>query len=89
MIMKIRKIFEIVTGLENIADAQDTCIHEILDALVGVCFDEEEAGDIKPYIEKRQGDFERRQKEKQEKSPLTMRYLGTLSWPLSETKKQR
>lgn len=60
MIMKFRKIFEIVTRLENIADAQDTCIHEILDALVGVCFDEEEAGDIKHYIEKRQKDFERR-----------------------------
>ncbi len=48
--MKIRKLCKIVTGLEHIADAQDTCIPEIVDALIGVCFDEEEAGQIKAYI---------------------------------------
>ena len=49
-VMKIRKICKIVTALEHIADAQDTCIPEIVDALIGVCFDEEEAGAIKAYI---------------------------------------
>jgi hypothetical protein len=48
--MKIRKLCIIVAGLEHIADAQDACIPEIVDALVGVCFDEEEAGQIKAYI---------------------------------------
>ena len=48
--MDIRNLCKIVTGLEHLADVQDTCIPDIVDALIGVCFDEEEAGEIKAYI---------------------------------------
>ena len=48
--MNARKLCKVVTGLEHLADAQDVYIPDLVDALVGVCFDEEEAGQIKAYI---------------------------------------
>jgi len=48
--MNNHKIRKIITGLEHVADSQDTPLLEILDALIGVCFDEEEAGKIKNYF---------------------------------------
>ena len=48
--MNIRKLSKIITGLKHLADAQDTSMPDIVDALVGVCFNEEEAGRIKSYI---------------------------------------
>lgn len=48
--MNNRKLYKIVDGLERIAEAQDVCIPEIVDALIGVCFNEEEAEYIKSYI---------------------------------------
>lgn len=52
--MNIRELCKVV-GLEHISDTQDVCIPDIVDALIGVCFDEEEAGQIKAYIADEEG----------------------------------
>ena len=48
--MNIRKLCKIITGIEHIAGAQEAHITEIVEALTGICFNEEEAGQIKAYI---------------------------------------
>jgi hypothetical protein len=50
MTLKYRQLIEVIVGIEMIAGAQDTLIPDIADALVGVCFDEEEVGQIKAFI---------------------------------------
>ena len=48
--MNIRQLFKAEAGLEYLSDAQDVPVSEIIDALIGVCFSEEEAGAIKRHI---------------------------------------
>jgi hypothetical protein len=42
-----KALYRTMIALEQVSDAQDTSMIDILDALVGVCLNEEEAGDIK------------------------------------------
>jgi hypothetical protein len=48
--MKLNHLIIIADALERVAEVQDTAMVEIIDALVGVCFDEEESGELKHYI---------------------------------------
>lgn len=48
--MNIREKCKIETGLDHIADARDVCVSDIIDALIGICWDEEEAGELKAHI---------------------------------------
>ena len=48
--MKLNHLITVADAMERIAETQDTTMVEIIDALVGVCFDEEEAGQLKRYI---------------------------------------
>lgn len=48
--MNIRKLCKIETGLQHLEDAQDVPMIEIVEALIGVCFDEEEAGEVKAHM---------------------------------------
>ncbi len=47
--MTTKEIRKIITGLEHIVDSQDIALPVILDALIGVCFNEKEAGEIENY----------------------------------------
>jgi len=48
--MNIRKKCKIEIGLSHIAYVQDVPVIDIIDALIGVCFDEEDAGELKEFI---------------------------------------
>ena len=48
--MNIRKKCKIETGLEHIADSCDVPMDELIDALTGIAWDEEEAGELKDMI---------------------------------------
>jgi len=47
--MKLNKLVCVGDAVERLAELTDTTIPEIVEALTGVCFDEEEAGQIKRY----------------------------------------
>lgn len=47
--MSIIKPYKAAICLESLAGEQGVCISDLVDALVGVCFDEEEAEQIKSY----------------------------------------
>ena len=48
--MDIRKKCKVETGLQHLEDAFDVPMIEIINALTGICFDEEEAGELKEFI---------------------------------------
>ncbi len=50
--MGVKKLSKILTGLEHLAKAQDICVIDIVNGLIGVCFDKDEASQVKAYIEK-------------------------------------
>ena len=47
--MEMREIILVADAIEKITELTDTTIPEVVDALTGLCFDEESAGDIKRY----------------------------------------
>ena len=53
--MQIRNLCTIFIGLDRLSEATDSPTPEIVNALVGVCFDEEEAGVINSYLKIRNG----------------------------------
>jgi hypothetical protein len=53
--MKLNHLIIISDALERVAEVQDTAMVEIIDALVGVCFDEEEAEQLKRYMADEEG----------------------------------
>lgn len=48
--MEIRKKCKIETGLQHLEDVCDVPMIDIINALIGVCFDEEDAGELKAHI---------------------------------------
>ena len=42
-----KALYRTMIGIEQVSDATDTSLTDIIDALVGVCLSEEEAGEIK------------------------------------------
>ena len=48
--MNSREMSKIITGLEHLAEAQDASMIEIVNALIEVCFNEEEAREVNNYI---------------------------------------
>jgi len=47
--MNISKVLKIGDMLEELAEATDTTIFDVVDALVGICFSESDGEEIKQY----------------------------------------
>ncbi len=48
--MNIRRVCKIETGLSHLEEACDVPMREIIEALKGICFDEEEVGELLEFI---------------------------------------
>jgi len=48
--MNIRRVCKIETGLSHLEEACDVPMREIIEALKGICFAEEEVGELLEFI---------------------------------------
>ena len=49
--MKMNKLYLIADTIDKLAEVTDCTIDEIIYALTGICFDEEDAGEIRDSLE--------------------------------------
>lgn len=53
--MDTRKKAKLISAIEQIADEQEVAIHDVISHLIGVVFDEEDAGDLLKFYNQRIG----------------------------------